>query len=280
MNIINWIQENRKDLIFFGALVVAIFAISRLGESPIEDIVTTWRWIMVVLVGFVIVASWLVTNNPLFGWLINQQNSMSLSRLQMFLWTFVVLSAFTTAVFANLHFKHADAALDIAIPEELWLAMGISIASLAGSALVQENKRGKKPKPDEPIGNNTGREGNVQNGNSGEPVVQLAGILVIKEKPSLLDLISGEEIGNQGRIDLSRLQNLFFTFILVGMYMGSLGTMFRNAVTVVKAGAKIADNFPITEFPALSTSFVTLLAISHAGYLTIKAIDKQPSKPV
>ena len=158
--------------------------------------------------------------------------------------------------------------------------MGISIASLAGSALVQENKRGKKPKPAEPIGNNTGREGNVQNGNSGEPVVQLAGILVIKEKPSLLDLISGEEIGNQGRIDLSRLQNLFFTFILVGMYMGSLGTLFRNAVSVAEAGAKIADNFPIMEFPALSTSFVTLLAISHAGYLTIKAIDKQPSKPV
>ena len=118
MNITKWIRENLKDLIFFGAIVIAIVAIYLLGQSPIEEIVTTWRWIMVVLIGFVIVASWLITGNPLFGWLINQQNSMSLSRLQMFLWTFVILSAFATAVFANLHFKHADTALAISIPEE------------------------------------------------------------------------------------------------------------------------------------------------------------------
>lgn len=276
MNLTNWIKENFKDLIFFAAAVIAIVVIYLLGQRPVEDIVATWRWIMLVLLGFVIVASWLVTGNPLFGWLINSQNSMSLSRLQMFLWTFVILSAFITAVFANLHFNHADSALDIAIPEELWLAMGISTASLAGSALIQENKQGKKLKLQPPAQDREGMPG-VQPANEEK---RAFGILVIKAKASLLDLISGEEVGNQGRIDISRLQNLFFTFILVGMYMGSLGTLFRNAVTLVEAGAKIADNFPITEFPAISSTFVTLLAISHAGYLTIKAIDKQPSETV
>lgn len=275
MNLTNWIKENLKDLIFFAALVLAIVVIYLLGQRPVEDMVATWRWIMLVLLGFVIVASWLVTGNPLFGWLINQQNSMSLSRLQMFLWTFVILSAFITTVFANLHFNHADTALDIAIPEELWLAMGISTASLAGSALIQENKRGKKLKLQPPVQDREGMQGVQLSEETGT-----FGILIMKAKASLLDLITGEEVGNQGRIDISRLQNLFFTFILVGMYMGSLGTLFRNAVTLAEAGAKIADNFPITEFPAISSTFVTLLAISHAGYLTIKAIDKQPSETV
>jgi hypothetical protein len=217
---------------------------------------------MVTLIVFVVIASWLVTGNPLFGWLINEQNSISLSRLQMFLWTFVVLSAFITAVFANLHFKHAGVALDIAIPEELWIAMGISTASLAGSNLIQENKHKKYPESE-----------------TLKQLYTLNGVLVMKEKPSLLDLVSGEEAGNQGKIDLSRLQNMFFTFILIGTYMGSLGTLFSTMVTIAAQGKEIADNFPLDSFPELSTSFVTLLAISHAGYLTLKAIDKQASQP-
>jgi hypothetical protein len=141
--------------------------------------------------------------------------------------------------------------------------------------LIQENKRGKKPTS---TWEQETREG--MPGVGADAQMKRSGILLVKPKPSLLDLISGEEVGNGGRIDLSRLQNLFFTFILVGMYMGSLGTLFRNATTVSQAGMEIADNFPISDFPALSTSFVTLLAISHAGYLTIKAIDKQPSEEV
>jgi hypothetical protein len=258
-----WIKDNWKDIVLLAALVFTVVAVNQLGRNrPIEGLVVTWRWIMLVLILFVIVASWLVTGNPLFGWLINEQNSMSLSRLQMFLWTIVVLSAFITAVFANLHFKHSEVALDIAIPEELWLAMGISTASLAGSSLIQESKRKKEPEE-----------------TSLKAKSPLKGVLVVKEKPSLLDLIAGEEAGNQGTIDLSRLQNLFFTFILVGTYAGSLGSLFNALVTVAEGGKDIAENFPIDSFPALSTTFVTLLAISHAGYLTIKAIDKQPSEP-
>lgn len=261
MNIINWLRNNSKDIVFFVGLAAAVWATYRIGiNSEISAIAATWRWILGIMILFVFLSSALITGNLLFGWLINEQNRMSLSRLQMFLWTIVILSAFATAVFANLHFEHFETAVSIAIPEELWMAMGISTASLVGTGLILESKKNKDPKDGALAG------------------IKRAGILVVNEKPSLLDLISGEEVGNKDKIDLTRLQNLFFTFVLVGSYMSSLSAMFAKLVTQTAEIQNIADNFPITSFPELGTGAITLLTISHVGYLAAKAIDKQPSQ--
>ena len=168
-----------------------------------------------------------------------------------------------SAVFANLHFKHYESAVSVAIPEELWLAMGISVTSLVGSALILENKKVKEP--------TTTRL---------ELIANRTGVLVNSQKPSLRDLIGGEEVGNYDRIDLTRLQNLLFTFVLVGTYMATLNNMFATLVTVTPQVQDIALNFPIKEFPPLGSSAVALLLISHAGYLAAKAIDNQPSETV
>ena len=262
MNTIRWLKDNVKDIVFFVGLVAAVWVIYLFGKnSEISAIATTWSWILLIMVLFVILASALITRNPLFGWLINEQNRMSLSRLQMFLWTIVILSAFVTAVFANLHFKHIETAVAIAIPEELWIAMGISTTSLVGTGLILESKKDKVPEKKEFIINKN-----------------RAGVLAVKDKPSLLDLIQGEELGNSDKIDLTRLQNLLFTFVLVGTYMSSLSAMFAKLVTQTPEIQNIAENFPITSFPELGASAVTLLTISHAGYLVAKAIDKQPSE--
>ena len=264
MNITRWLKSNGKDIIFLIGLVAAIWVIYLLGtKSAISAIAVAWHWFMITMVLFIILTSALVTRNPLFGWLINEQNRMSLSRLQMVLWTIVLLSAFLTAALANLHFNHIDTAVSIAIPQELWLAMGISTASMVGSGLILENKKGKDPKGVVLRGDGTKR----------------SGVLDVKVKPSLLDLVHGEEVGNQDKIDLTRLQNLLFTFVLVGAYMASLSAMFVRLVTPTTVIQNIADNFPITSFPQLGSSAIALLAISHAGYLTAKAIDKQPSTP-
>lgn len=79
----------------------------------------------------------------------------------------------------------------------------------------------------------------------------------------------GEETGNANILDFTRLQNLFFTLILVGVYAASLGGLLSEA-------AKTIELTPIKEFPSLSTAFVALLGISHAGYLVAKGTDKQP----
>jgi hypothetical protein len=80
----------------------------------------------------------------------------------------------------------------------------------------------------------------------------------------LYDLVRGEEVGNADVLDLTRLQNLFFTLILIGSYAVSLGAILKSAKGVISA------------FPEIGQSNLALLAISHAGYLVSKAVDKQP----
>jgi hypothetical protein len=277
MNTIEWLKSNKKDIFFFVGLVAAVWVVYLIGKNrPVSEITSTWSWILFIMVLFIILASSLITKNPLFGWLISEQNRMSLSRLQMFLWTIVILSAFITAVFANLHFKQFDSAVAIAIPEELWLALGISTTSLVGSSLILEPKKRKDPKdpkdpkkPDEPTKLQTKLE---------KMKSTRIGVLDSPNKPSLLDLIRGEEVGNMDKIDLTRLQNLFFTFILVGTYMASLNVMFTELVTKTPEIQDIAENFPIASFPELGSSAIALLTISHAGYLVAKVIDKQPTE--
>jgi hypothetical protein len=92
------------------------------------------------------------------------------------------------------------------------------------------------------------------------------GKLYKNENPSdarLYDLVCGEETTNADILDLSRVQNLFFTLIPVGAYAVSL------------ASSVVVSAFPLNAFPELSESAVALLAISHAGYLVSKAGDKQ-----
>lgn len=255
-----WLK-NHKDISFFAGLVVAVLAIYVVGRNtPISAITTTWGWTILIMVLFLILVSAIVTDNPLFGWLINEQNRMSLSRLQMFMWTVLIMSAFVTAVLGNLHFKHYQEAVAIAIPKELWLAMGISITSLVGSGLIQEGKQKKEPK-------DLDLQENKRNG-----------VLEKAQKPALNDLIRGEEVGNCDIIDLTRLQNLLITFVLIGTYAASLYVMFTTLLTVTANVPDVALNFPIKSFPELGSSAIALLTISHAGYLAAKAIDNQPSE--
>jgi hypothetical protein len=82
-----------------------------------------------------------------------------------------------------------------------------------------------------------------------------------KSKASFLDLVQGEEINNEGKIDLTRLQNLLFTFILVGSYIAALAEMFRG-------------NTSFLEFPEFDSGAIYMLTISHAGYLAAKNTSK------
>ncbi len=255
-----------------------IVAIALLGLfMPRSQILIAWLLNLVLLALFCMLAGDYITGRFWLGWLINEQNRMSLSRLQMFLWTIVVLSAFLTAALNNLKLGNADSAVAIAIPEEIWLAMGISTVSLVGSPLILQTKREKTTNmkvaertlmrtgvlPAPPMAGvqlaPTIIDGMIKQHSDGQ--------LLVNEKPGdaqLTDIIRGEEVGNATTLDLTRLQNLFFTLILIGSYAASLGNLL-----VSSAGL-------IDKFPELGSSNLALLAISHAGYLVGKAIDKQP----
>ena len=79
------------------------------------------------------------------------------------------------------------------------------------------------------------------------------------------DLFSGEETGNAAQFDLGKMQLFYFTMILVLVYAVALGILFTGPVRVIGT------------FPDMDTSILALLGISHAAYLTNKAIPHSVS---
>ncbi|MBN1372707.1 MAG: hypothetical protein JW987_12270 [Anaerolineaceae bacterium] len=264
------------------SLLVILGAAVGFGLQPLtKDILITWGINLALLALFTLVAGHGITGRW-SGWLINEQFRMSLSRLQMSLWTIVVLSAFLTMVSNNIRTGNFSTALDIKIPEELWVAMGISTVSLVGTPLILQTKRDKK------TNEKAAEKTSVHLGLLDKSTLEIAkdpskkdsvaidkvkkvienhtyGQLMVNESPKdaqLADLIRGEEVGNAATLDLTRLQNLFFTLILVGTYTALLAN-------------GLAKDPNITAFPQFSDSGNALLAISHAGYLAGKSVDKQ-----
>jgi len=247
-----------------GLFVILLAIVLAAWQISTEQVLLLWLLILGALLLFALVAGHGVTGRFWLGLLINEQNRISLSRLQMLLWTLLVLSAFLTAVSINLKEGDFRIAAAIEIPEGVLVAMGISTTSLVGSPLILKEKKekGNEPMLMKKFGVKTPEELTPEHTRSA------VGILTRNTHPQdarLHNLVGGEEIGNKETLDLTRLQNLFFTLVLVGVYAVSLGYM-------------LVDATPISEFPELGSSAVTLLGISHAGYLTSKAVDKTVSR--
>lgn len=221
----------------------------RLG-AWLVDLVLLWAFIL--LVGHGATGLWR-------SWLVDDRYMMSLSRLQAVLWTVVVLSAFFVAALGNLATGEASA-LEVAIPAEIWLVMGISATSLVASPLIRSDKKKKDPEPQE--ARRTLRALAAQPASAASPPVTNQGLVLVNGRPedaSLSDLFRGEETGNGALLDLGKVQLFFFTVLIVLVYAAALGRLFM-------AGGAIHS------FPALDDSTIALLGISHTAYLTNKAI--------
>lgn len=241
---------NSWHYIGLGVCIAAVIGAGLLLSS--DQMQFLWVVTATAMVVFIMMISRGLTGRFWDGWLINEQNRMSLSRLQMVLWTVLILSAYFTAVIANIKNGYAEMALDIAIPQEIWVALGIATTSLVGSPLILDGKKDTK----------TNESGTQDTNNTAMGQLHRNQTL---DQAKLSELVSGEELGNANILDISRLQNLFFTLILVGVYLVALNSM----LGAVGAGTLI------DQFPALSSSMVALLGISHAGYLAAKAVPKQ-----
>lgn len=243
----NWTRWHTLGLVVIPVAIV-LFGIVIPKERPLM----LWLLILGALVLILLVAGHGKTGRFWFGWLINEQNRMSLSRVQMFLWTFIVLSAFLTAVVINFKAGRFLDAIAITLPQELLAAMGISTASLVGSPLILKDKEQRIEKKRDEL---TKLRGIAPDSSE---LKTLAPRLHQPEEARISHMVSGENEDNKDLLDLSRFQNLFFTLILVGGYAVSLGGM-------------LITTSPISEFPAIGASTVTLLGISHVGYLAGKA---------
>jgi len=240
----------------FGLLAITV-AIVLIGYLvPLEARGWAWLGALILLTLFALVAGHGITG-LWRGLLIDDRNKMSLSRLQMILWTIVVLSAFLVAGLSNVRNGEISNALSIGIPSELWILMGISTTSLVGSPLIMSNKKDKPAKPEERVRTFALMQGQGADvnklDNNGQVVVNKS----LKDA-QMSDLFKGDEIGNAAQVDLAKIQMFYFTLILVLVY-------------AVALGESLAGGGVIKEFPPLGKSMVALLGISHAGYLTSKA---------
>ncbi len=207
-------------------LVIALLVVEEVqsNDAPLG------AW--VVLMATLLTVSALVgqaRNRRVLGLLIDSRNKFSLSQLQIILWTVLIAAGLGAAALTNVAHSF-DAPLDIKLHEDLLLLMGISTASFAGSALVKTGKLER-------------RQLEVKSDRRGA---------------GLVDLISSETAGDSARADISKVQMLFFTIIVLFIYGAALGGELVDVSTKIVALPEIGDGIAI------------LLAISHAGYLTFK----------
>ncbi len=200
---------------------------------------TAWIATIILLLAFVAAAGVAVGRGP-FGTIIDNRNRMSLSKVQMILWTIMILSALVVATFFRVAHSVSDAA-DIDVQGELLVLMGISLTSTAITPLILRAK---------------------QDQSSDKPGFANASHKDVSAA-SLIDLIRGDDMANAGAIDLSKVQQLIITLGVMVSYSASIWT----ALSLGKGGG--ATWF--STFPALKDGLVGLIGISHAGYLAYKA---------
>jgi len=198
------------------------------------------------------------------GLFIDERNKISLSRFQMILWTVVVLSAYLTAALYNIRWNPTGDPLGIAIPYQLWILMGISTTSLVGSPLIKTTKK-QRPAAE---GERQETLSLLKKEGFAEQQVRTTGQLVLNADPQFSrwsEMFKGEETGTAAHLDLAKIQMFYFTIVLVIAYAALIGAGFADTTTRVSS------------LPSLDSSILALLGISHAGYLTHKAIPLSDS---
>ncbi|MGO8672059.1 MAG: hypothetical protein ACLQVD_11915 [Capsulimonadaceae bacterium] len=209
-------------------------------------------WIFLLVFTFLFFAELgVVIAGRVGGVLIDGRNRMSLSRLQISMWTIVVVSAMIAAAYSNIHMpsvwhQYTVDPMRLQLPPEIWLALGISATSLAATPLILAGKASNMHRNPDPTA------------------------------ASFTDLFQGDDVGNAGSIDLSKVQMFYFTLILVVGYAFAIGKMFVHGAVPTPADKPLFYGY--NDFPALSAAAVTLLGISHGGYLGFKAMP-QASPP-
>ena len=220
--------------------------------------------LMMVLMFLLLVIIGMKSVGRPLGVLINERKVMSLSRFQITIWTLFILSAFLFVSLQRIHDPTVQDPLSITVDWHLWALLGISTGSFVGSSLVASTK--KKKEPAKPAAAKEVAERFKGMGETEESVNEnREGILygnATVEDARFLDLLEGDELKNTAYVDLSKIQMLLFTLVAAIAYAAAL---FRW----------VGENAPsdLVSFPELSEGLVTILGISHAGYLGNKAID-------
>jgi hypothetical protein len=231
----------------------------------------TWLWgAFPATAGLMLLAILMVgdaLNGRPTGLIIDNRNRMSLSKLQMLVWTIVVVSALIVYASYNVRLMiPTGEPLDIVIPPPLLFAMGIAATSFIATPAILSMKAQQTP-----------AQADVDTANAAPGTLQNTGKVFGRTSPSdasWTDLFQGDEVGNFDSPDLSKIQQVAITLLLIGIYCGQIVTLFVGLP---------AKGPLLTTLPVLGQQFVVLMGISHASYLAYKAAphtaSADPSAP-
>jgi hypothetical protein len=190
---------------------------------------------LVLVILAIVLGVWVIKRGP-SGILIDERGRYSLTHFQVVLWTLIVVS-----LLAGLFVARAVAgvpnALDFSIPDEVLIVMGIS---LGGGATATAIKAGK----DSRLASRIAASNDDDRPRFGQ--------IFLLEEGEVADRV----------IDVTKFQNFWFTLIVAG------GFVVLTCTT--NAGTAVAD----IVIPTFSGTLLTLLGISHAGYLAGKLPDR------
>ena len=246
---------------FTVGLVIALVAcgawIYFRGENQANgQIHSQYVVVMLVLVGFCVIAGLNTDATRIDGILIDDRNRISLSRYQWVMWFVLIIGGYFTEAMWNL----ANGAGAPLIQQDLLVLLGLSSGSAVTSALIVESKKtdtttqaattaaAAPPKP------------------TGAPAANI-GPLDKNSSPaaaSWAELYLGEEAANRSVVDISRLQQMVITTLLGITY----------CVLQWQALVKVTDKALAMPTFDDKSSFLWLLGLSQAAYIAYKAPNK------
>jgi hypothetical protein len=269
---------------------IAWFAYAALNLSGSSG--TTVSLVLPLAFGFIaftvlfIAAGYGVNGRPM-GTIIDERYRMSLTVTQAVLWAVVILGAWLVLGLYNIGLggieyskaaqaARADESLKDAIknffvfpqiPKELWAVLGLAAITPIASRLISGTDLLVSSAPSQTAPAGSGGSAPAYLDRNADP-----------SQAKLTDMVLKETEGTSGLVDATRVQHAAITGILVVSYAMLLFGIVAAIDPTRVALAYATTRSVFTDMPPLDTTFLLLLATSHAALLLGKAYDKKTTE--
>ena len=226
----------------FAVAIVVIVAVNVVAGFVTRHRVEQQGWLLltpwvITAVGMVWCFALIGRLPPVVDWrglLIDQRNKISLSRVQLVAWSLLVISAVITEAILNAVWGRTNP-LELRIPPELWVLLGLSAGTFVAAPLVLASKADR-------------------------------GDLATKApyQHAWRDIFYGDDTGNADQVDISKVQQFFFTLVLVVTYAVAVGSLIATAIPAET----------LLTFARLDPGFIGIMAVSQTAYIAYKALPQ------
>jgi hypothetical protein len=243
---------------------------------------TPLLWAIVAAAAMLVVAAivGLSSGQGVFGVLVDGRGKYSLSRLQILLWTAMIMGGYFGVAFPKGGF--------INIPPEVLGLLGITLGSTVVSTAIKANQMqtgqtesdGQRNREiaasaqnemlrllgvDQPELLSADEKSALLAHLSEDECAELNRQIVAQRKPSWMDLFTQEQKGTEHLIDIGKLQMFAWAVVALTIYGGML---------VAQLTLPLAAVYELTELPNVTGTILALMGISQATYLGMKLPDQ------